>query len=517
MPNKKCYASVIDYRLRFLRSRCSVLLTLVTLSGCTAGPDFQSPDAPEAGGYTKEPLTKTTDAKGVAGGQAQRFTMGSDVNPAWWTLFQSKQINALVEEAVRNHPDVAAAQYALRSARETVLADQGGLFPTVTASESSERARSAASGATPATLYTLHNATVDVSYNLDIWGGTRRTIEAAQAQADYQRFQLEATYLSLTANVVTAAMNDASLNAQIQATQDIIRLQQDQLARIQQQFNVGAVPASDVLSQQSTLATTEASLPSLQKQRAQQRNELMAYLGRLPSQDKGESVSLSDLHLPRDLPLTLPSNLVRQRPDIREAEATLHNATASVGVAIANMLPQITLSGSYGASAPAKLFSANTIAWSVADSVSQTLFDGNKLYHTKEASVATFREDLSKYKSTVISAFQNVADSLRAIEYDANALQAQAKAEKAASASLKMAQEQYKVGAVDYPTVSSAQQSYQNAVISRVKAQATRYTDTVALYQSLGGGWWNRQDETDQSRPRVSPGHFAGPEVAAKL
>lgn len=468
-------------------------------------------------GYTNDGLKKTTEAPATASGQSQRFAIGSDVNPAWWTLFKSKQINAFVEEAVRNHPDVAAAQYALRAARETALAEQGGLFPQVSGSASSTRARSAESGSAPASVYTLHNASVDVSYALDIFGGTRRQIEAKWAAAEYQRFQLEATYLALTANVVTAALDDASLNAQIAATQDIARLQKEQLDRIQQQFKVGAVPASDVLSQQSALAQTEASLPSLQKQRAQTRNELMAYLGRLPSQDRGESVDLAQLSLPKELPVSLPSALVRQRPDIRAAEATLHEATASVGVSIANMLPQVNLTGSYSTSgaSPSKLFTADSIAWSVAASVSQKLLDGGTLYHTKEASVATYEQDLAKYKSTVISAFQDVANSLRAIQYDAKALQAQAAAETAAKASLTMAQEQYKTGAVDYPTVSTAQQTYQNARISRVKAQATRYSDTVALYQALGGGWWNRVDETDKSQPRVSPGHFAGPVQAS--
>ena len=488
--------------------------TFLVLSGCTVGPDFRVPYAPEVSGYTNDGLGKTAAIGASAGGQSQRFTPGSDVNPTWWTLFRSKQLDAFVEEAVRNHPDITAAQYALRAARETALAEQGGLVPQVSASASSTRERSAASGASPASVYSLHNASVDVSYALDVFGGTRREIEAKWAAADYQRFQLEATYLSLTANVVTAAMTDASLSAQIAATQDIVRLQREQLERIQQQFNLGAVPASDVLSQQSTLAQTEATLPSLQKQRAQTRNELMAYLGRLPSQDKGESVRLADLHLPESLPVSLPSDLVRQRPDIRAAEATLHEATASVGVAVANMLPQISLSGSYStsASSASNLFSANSIAWSVAGSVTQKLLDGGTLFHTKEASVATFEQDLAKYKSTVISAFQDVANSLRAIQYDAKALQAQTAAEKAAKASLTMAEEQYKTGAVNYPTVSTAQQTYQNAVISRVKAQATRYTDTVALYQSLGGGWWNRHDQTALSQPRIGPGRFAGPD-----
>jgi NodT family efflux transporter outer membrane factor (OMF) lipoprotein len=355
---------------------------------------------------------------------------------------------------------------------------------------------------------------VSVSYALDIFGGTQRQIEARRAQADYQRFQLEATYLALTANVVTAAITDASLKAQIVATQDIIKSQREQLGRIRGQFELGAIPQSDVLSQQATLAQTEATLPPLQKQLAQQRNQLMAYLGRLPSQDQGEGVDLTALRLPATLPVTLPSMLVRQRPDIRAAEATLHQATANVGVAVANMLPQISLSGSYGSSAlsAGKLFSADTIAWSVAGTVTQKIFDGGTLYHTKEADVATYQQNLAQYKSTVITAFQNVADGLRAVQYDADTLKAQAASEKASLDSLTIAQEQYKSGAVAYVTVVNAQQTYQNARISRVRAQAARFTDTAALFQALGGGWWNRTDETADAAPRVGAKYLAGPD-----
>ncbi|HWU62613.1 MAG TPA: efflux transporter outer membrane subunit [Ensifer sp.] len=488
-------------------------LAALMLSGCMVGPDFQVPDAPAASGYTAKGLQPTQSTKGVPGGGTQNFALGQDVSADWWTLFGSKQLNAFVEEAVRNHPSVEAAEYALRSARETALSTDGNLYPQVSLSDTSTRARNAASGGAPPNIYNLYNASVGVSYGLDLFGGARRQSEAKYAAADYQRYQLEATYLSLTANVVNAAITEASLRAQINATESIVKLQQDQLERIQKQFELGAVPNSDVLSQQSNLAQTQASLPTLQKQLAQQRNALMAYLGRLPSQDRGESIDLSQLRLPKSLPVSLPSDLVRQRPDIKAAEATLHQASASVGVSVASMLPQVSLSGQYGGSSASlsHLLSPDSIAWSIAASVTQKLIDGGSAFHSKEASVATYEQNLANYKSTVITAFQNVADSLRAIEFDAKALQAQSAAERSAKASLDMARDQYKTGAVVYATVLNALQTYQNAVISRVKAQATRYTDTVALYQSLGGGWWNRNDETDRSKPRVNPGYFAGP------
>jgi NodT family efflux transporter outer membrane factor (OMF) lipoprotein len=506
---------------RIAAQRIAVVLAIGTvLHGCAAvGPDFVSPAAPGVAGYTVERRPSGTTTAAVPGGGPQSFASGRDIPGEWWRLFRSRQINALVEEAIRNHPDVQAAQYALRAARENVLSEQGALFPQVSATGSATReqvplAQSGLSGAPQ--LFNLYNASVSVSYAVDVFGGTRRQIEALQAQADYQGFQLEATYLTLTANVVNAAITDASLRAQIAATESVIKAETEQLNLVTRQFELGAVARSDVLSQQAALAQTEATLPPLQKQLAQQRNQLMAYLGRLPSEDRGESIDLTQLRLPQRLPVSLPSALVRQRPDVRAAEATLHQSSATVGVAIANMLPQLTLSGSAGSSALTvdKLFRPDNAAWSIAGNLSQTILDGGTRYHTKEADVATYQQNVAKYKSTVISAFQNVADSLRAVQADAKTLTAQVAAEKASRDSLSIATEQYRTGATTYATVLNAQQTYQNALVARVKAQAGRFTDTVALFQALGGGWWNRLDETPSAQPRDA-GHFEGPSTGA--
>ncbi|MCP3460696.1 efflux transporter outer membrane subunit [Bradyrhizobium sp. CCGUVB23] len=473
------------------------------LASCAVGPNFVAPNAPAVDRYTREPHLASTDSTKTAGGNSQVFSPGGDISGDWWGHFHSRKLTAFVEEAVRNHPDIQSAEFALRAARETALAEQGALIPQATGTGSAAREQGP--------LYKLFNSSVSVSYALDLWGGTHREVEALEAQADYQAFKLEAAYLALTANVITAAIADASLRDQISATEEIVKAETDQLARIQRQFEIGAVSKSDVLSQESTLAQAKATLPPLQKQLVQQRNQLMAYLGRLPSEDRGEHVMLAELRLPGRLPVSLSSELVRQRPDIRQAEATLHQATAAVGVGMANLLPQITLSGSYGASGTGKLFSPGTIVWDATSTVTQKLIDGGTLYHTKEADVALFEQDMAAYKSTVITAFQNVADSLRAIQYDAATLKAQAEAEKAASDSLSMSIEQFKTGAVPYANVITAQQSYLNARISRIKAQAARFADTAALFQSLGGGWWNRADLTVDALPRANPGYFAGP------
>ena len=498
--------------------RCALAVSLgISLAGCAVGPDFVPAAAPDVGGYTAGRLASTGSAD-VSGGASQRFVRGADVSGVWWRALHSKQIDAFVREAIDNHPDLDAAQAALRQAREVAAADTSALFPSITTNGSVTReqvpaAQSGVSG--PASLYTLYNTSVPVSFTPDLFGGKTRGIEADLASAEYQRFQLEATYLTLTSNVVSAAISDASYAAQIRVTRELIDGQRDLLSLLEQQFGLGAVSNADVLSQKAQLAQSLALLPPLQKARAQGRDQLMAYLGRLPSQDRGESVRLEELRLPRDLPLTVPSLLVRQRPDIRSAENQVHLACANVGVATANMLPNVTLSASGGSQALAlsALYGPQTVAWSVAASITGPIFDAGSLFHTKESKVAALEQARAKYRSTVITSFQNVADSLRAIQSDAELLKAQVAAEKAAADSLEISLAQYRGGATNYLNVLNAQQTLLNARTNRVKAQASRYADTVALYQSLGGGWWNRIDETPASI--VKPAGVAGIFVAA--
>ena len=493
---------------------------MLTVAGCTVGPDFVKPDAPNVSGYTAQREPASTIAAPVAGGASQGFRPGQDVAAAWWRLFRSKQIDAWVAEAVRNHPDIAAAQAALRQARETTLAEAGTLLPQASTTDSvtRERQSAAASGvAGNAVTYTLYNVSVPVSYTPDLFGGTQRSIETDAAAADYERFELEATYLALTANVVTAAISDASYAAQIKVTQDLIAAQQKELDLLQAQFTLGAVSQADVLSEKAQVAQTVATLPPLQKSRAQNRDQLMAYLGRFPSQDRGEAVSLHGLTLPRDLPVSLPSKLVRQRPDIRAAEEQIHEASATVGVDIAAMLPSVTLSASGGSQAlsPSKLFTTQTAVYSLENSVSQTLFDGGTLYHKKEAQVAAFDQATAEYRSTVIGAFQNVADTLAAIRTDAAALKAEVEAEQAARQSLALSTAQFRSGATTYVTVLNAEQTLLNASTNRVRAQAARFADTAALFQSLGGGWWNRVDETAAAVPKPTDGMALSPLISA--
>lgn len=475
------------------------ILLLLLLTGCEVGPDFHPPAPPNQAGYTREPLQIATLATAVPGGEAQRFVPGGDLSGDWWTLFHSQPLNGLIDQALRGNPDLQAAQAALREANENAYAGQGALFPTLSGNAQAERERISGLAFGQPNLsdrFSLVTATVNVSYAPDVFGGVRRQIESLEAQAEYQRFQLEATYLTLTSNLVVAVVQEASLRGQIAATRDIIRLEAEQLNLVRQQFTLGGAAKSDVLQQQATLTATQATLPPLEKQLAQTRDQLTALLGRFPNQEPADRFELASLQLPTDLPLSLPSQLVEQRPDIRAAEATLHQASANVGVAIANQLPQFSITGQYGTETAGftNLFTPATAIWSIAGGVTQTLFDAGTLLHKKRSAVAAFDQAAAQYRSTVVKAFQNVADALRALQADAAALRAQAEAEQTAAASLDLARDQFQLGAITYLTLDTAERTYQQALINLVQAQANRYSDTAALFQALGGGWWHRTD-----------------------
>jgi NodT family efflux transporter outer membrane factor (OMF) lipoprotein len=472
------------------------------LASCAVGPNFKAPEAPRNAGFAPAGrIPATTSATPVPGGEAQRFVDGMDIPGQWWTLFESPPLNALIERALANSPTLQAAQAALRQANETTAAQRGSYYPSIAGTVESQRQKASGAafgipGFPSSYFYNLQTASVNVSYTLDAFGGTRRQVEALQAQAEYQQFALEASYLTLTSNIVAAAINEASLRAQIAATDDIARSQQRQLDITQRRFSAGATSRADVLQQQATLQSTLATLPLLRSQLAQQRNQLAAYLGTLPSEDTGAEFTLDSLKLPQDVPVSLPSKFVEQRPDVREYSALLHAATAQVGVATANMLPQITLTGSFGqdASTWSTLFSPGSNVWNLIGSLTQPIFKGGQLLHQRRAAVAAAQEAAANYQATVITAFEDVSNTLYALQADADTLAAQTIAEATAVHSLALVQAQYKSGAASYVQVLTSQQSQQNATVALVKARAQRFADTVALFQALGGGWWNRSD-----------------------
>jgi NodT family efflux transporter outer membrane factor (OMF) lipoprotein len=479
-----------------LRRAC-LLAGATVLSACAVGPDFKKPDPPKAERYTAEPMPEHTAEAAVAGGEAQKFSAGADIPAQWWALFHSDHLNALVAQALKANPNLDAAQASLRQAQENLLSQEGSLYPSAGGTYSATRQKiNGASFGQPGTsfLYTLFNTSVNVSYALDIFGGVRRQVEAQAAQAEYQRFEFEATYLSLSANVATAAIQAASLRAQIAATQDIVAADRKELDVVQHQFELGGVSRADVLAQQTQLAQELATLPQLRKQLDQNRNLLAVLLGQLPGEPLDAQLDLDDLHLPQDLPVSLPSRLVEQRPDVRAQTALLHQASAGVGVATANMLPQVSINGSLGgvSGQMEHLLDAGNGVWSIGANIAQPLFEGGSLLHRRRAAVAAYDQAAAQYRATVLTAFQNVADSLRALDTDADALKAQLQAEQAAHSSLDLYGRQYEAGAISYVTLLTAQRAYHQSRIELVQAQAARYADTVALFQSLGGGWWNR-------------------------
>jgi NodT family efflux transporter outer membrane factor (OMF) lipoprotein len=449
--------------------------------------------------------------------------MSADVLPKiqfdWWTLFRSPDLDKLVAQAFKANPTIDAAVAALKQAQENVSAQKGYFFPTLQAGYTFERQQIAgnqsgsapglqangnfigSSNAQPVT-FNFHTAQLTVGYAPDVFGGNRREVESLQAQADDQRFMLEAAYVTLASNVVAAALQEASTREQIKATEDIIHTSEEALNILNNQFRFGYAMRIDVAAQEAALAQAKALLPPLQKQFEQTRDLIRSLVGNLPNQDVPETFDMSSLHLPQDPPVSLPSKLIEQRPDVRAAEEQMHAASAEVGVTLAAMLPQFNISAAAGGGATnfGQMFASGGPFWSLAAGATQPLFDGFTLLHKKRAAEDALRQSEAQYRGTVIAAYQNVADTLHALVSDAAALAAAVEAEQAAKVTLDLTLRQSQVGYVPYLTLLSAEQAYQQALATRVQAQATRFGDTAALYQALGGGWWNRTEQQTASR-----------------
>ncbi len=465
----------------------------VILSACV-GPNFHRPAPPEVERYTVDPLAQSTaDAPGP-GGAAQRFVLDADPPPRWWTLFGSAPLDALVDRALAANPNVQVAQAALRQALEITAAQRGSFLPTAQASFDVSREQDPTGVLAPnlvsgASMYNLYTPQVTVSYVPDVFGANRRLVESLAAQAEMNRFQLDATYLTLAANVVTAAIQEAGLRTQIAATLRVIDLEREALAVMRRELELGAIADGDVYAQEAALANLETTLPPLRRQWQQTRDQLAALTGRVPAKLDAPALDLDALTLPEQLPLGVPSRLVERRPDVRAAEAALHSATAGVGVAIADLLPQITLTGTLGSSATAMgdLFNAGTGFWSLGASAAQTLFAGGTLLHRKRAADAALEQAAATYKATVLTAFQNVADALHALDTDADMVSAASRATDAAEKSLAVARHQLDLGSVGYLALLSAEQADQQATIALAQARANRFADTAALFLALGG------------------------------
>ena len=475
-------------------------VALVT-AGCVVGPNFKRPVAPNVSGYTPTPLATTSSTANVTGGEAQNFVQAQDIPGEWWTLFHSQPLSDLIERSLKANPDIKAAQAALLVAKENVLTQRGAYYPSVSAGFAAVGAKSSNDlspvTSTSALSYSLFTPQVSVSFVPDVFGLNRRTVESLQAQAQQARFALAATHIALSANVVAVAIQEASLRAQIDATNQLVTINTNMLQILRNQYANGYVSMLDVEAQASQLAQVAATLPSLLKQLAQQRDQLAVLAGGFPNQDLAEKFELSNLQLPQDLPVSLPSQLVEWRPDVRQAEENLHSASAQIGIAVANRFPSFVLTADAGTAwrCPLAGYSQQPIVFGIwAEPSRNPVFEGGTLVHRERAATAAYTEASEQYQSTVLTAFQNVADTLNALQQDADGLKAAAAAKDAANVTLDLATRQYQAGYVNYLALLSAEQAYQQAVINLAQAQANRYTDTAALFLALGGGWWNRAD-----------------------
>jgi len=486
---------------RVLVSMLPAALALAfAFGGCAVGPDFAVPPAPAGDTYTAGAQPRRTGAADAPDGHAQALLAGADVPAQWWTLFQSPALDRAIRAALDASPTLAQARARLEQARQDLSASTGALLaPRVDAklNTTREQVDLASVGITAFPSpgpFTLYGASVTVSYTLDLFGGARRELEGLRAAVDYQRFELEAARLALAGNVATAAIREASLRAQIADTEAIVRAQQQQLAITEQRHQAGGVAALDVRRQRGELAQSQALLPGLVQQLAATRHQLAVYAGQEPASAGLPEFRLEDLTLPDTLPLTLPSALARRRPDIRAAEALLHQASANIGVATAQRYPQLTLSGSAGTQAMStrNLFDSFNV-WSLAAGIVQPVFRGGELVARKRSAEAAYEQSLAAYRQAVLSGLREVADTLRALEADADALRARADSAREAAATLAVVREQYRLGGVSQLAVLDAERQDRQARLALAQARASRFSDSAALLQALGGGWWQEQ------------------------
>ncbi len=462
------------------------------------GPDFAAPKAPEITRYTREPLAAATSGTDAAAGQRQHFVNGRDIPLEWWTVFKSAKLDALVRRSIDNNPNLQSALATLRANQQAVYAQEGKFFPLVQANFNPTRQRTSAAlspvPASGASIFSLVTAQLQVAYTFDVWGLNRRTVESLQALADVQRFQVEAAYLALTSNVAVAAIAEASLRQQIDSTNTLISINGKMVDTLRQQFDKGAVSRGDLAVQEAALAQAKATLPPLRKALQQNHDLLAALAGGYPGEGPQEVFTFADFHLPTQLPVSVPSQLIEQRPDVRAAEEQLHSASAGIGIATANLLPNFTINADAGFTntALSHLLAPQNFFWDLAGNVTQSVFDGGSLLHQLQGAKDTYQAAAWTYQGTVIAAVQNVADALRAIQNDADALRAARDFERAARISFDQARRQFDAGNVNVLLLLNAQTSYQQALIQVAQAQAARLSDTAALFQALGGGWWNR-------------------------
>ena len=475
-------------------------VVLCELAACAVGPDFVRPEAPQVTSYVKPNLL---DPSGIG---VPKIESGAVVPGDWWKLFQSPQIDAMVQQSLVHNPTLEAAVATLHQSQHIVQAGYGVFFPQVDAGFGGARERSAPLEqglATRSSIFNVVTLSGSVGYTLDLFGGERRAQEGLIAQSEYQRYASKAAYVTLAENVVDAAIARAAYEAQIRATEQLIALQQEQLEATKAQVKAGTASYSAELSIRNLIASSQANLAPLKQQISQTENLLATLQGKFPTEASLPEIDLETLMMPSSLPVSVPSELVRQRPDILQSEAQLHAASANVGVATAAMYPSISVTGSVGqvGTSLGNLSAENGRFWSIGPTISIPLFRGGSLYYGREAALDAFQIAQANYRQTVLTAFAQVATSLQALEHDAQLLQAQTEARRDASEALQLVQKNYETGMVAYLDVLSADVLYHQANIGYLQAIAQRDQDTVALFVAMGGGWWNLPDQTAGSKP----------------
>lgn len=478
-------------------NKAKALVLLLLICSCAVGPDFTHPKSPDATSYNagSDPV-KTVQAAGVE----QSFAAGSSIPADWWTMFNSPELNATMKDALSASPTVQAAQAALRVSQNNLRAGEGVFFPQVNADAAATREKflpQAIGESAPGNIFNLFSLSGTISYALDIFGGNRRMVEGLSAQADMQKANLSATYLTLSGNLVNTVIARAAYKAQIDDLQKVIDLENEQLRYTQIQYQAGTVPYSNVLSLKTQLAASQAALPPLKQSLTGTENLLAQLSGKLPAKGIPAFAPLASLKLPVKIPVTLPSELAHKRPDILIAEAQLHNASAQIGVATAALFPSITLDGSYGVenTNSGKLFGAASGLWSIGSGITAPIFHGGTLLSQRRAAINTYDQASANYRQTVLTAFAQVATALRALEHDAQTLQAQSDALASAQENQHLTDANYKAGLVGYTQVLIANAQYIQADSGYIQASAQRLQDTVALFVALGDGWSSEESK----------------------
>ena len=478
---------------RLLKGLLLRLFLSCCFTACAVGPDFVRPTAPAAKRYTPEEEYPGTI---VADGGAQRFEQGAKIAADWWRLFSCPKLDAVVTQSFAYNPTLQAAQASLRQSEDNLRAGYGIFYPQLSASFQPTRQQfsPARFGAVTApSIFNLYTLQATVGYVLDVFGGERRTVESLSAQVDVQYYNAQGTYLTLSGNIVNAMAAEASYQAEIETTEQMVGFLEEQANVTGAQVQAGTVPYANLLSIQSQLATTEATLPPLQQQLAHTRHLLATLAGQAPADWAPPLVTFSELKLPNDLPVSIPSDLVRQRPDILVAEAQLHSASAQIGVATANMLPSFSLNASYGLNSTtlATLFGSSAAFWTLGASLATPVIQGPTLWFQRKAAIDAYQQALANYRQTVLAALAQVADALDALQHDAQTLSAQSQAVATSSEALRLVQVNYEAGIVNYLQVLIADYQYQQAQLGYIQTMGQRLQDTAALFVALGGGWWN--------------------------